>query len=86
MASNSGPFRFVSMLSQTFSLVSTLVARWSLNSPLTSTCRCRNRPWILSLPPNMYTGSTGSKMHLSAIQFVSSPTIVPPMVSVHGLS
>ena len=84
--SNSSPFAPLSMLSHTFSLVSTLLARWSENSPDTSSCRCRNKPWILIWRKKRYTGSTGSKMHLSAIQLVSRPTIVPPMVSVHGLS
>mmetsp|Transcript_13987 Transcript_13987/g.33845 ORF Transcript_13987/g.33845 Transcript_13987/m.33845 type:complete len:205 (-) Transcript_13987:1545-2159(-) len=68
-ASNSGPFRPVSMLSQIFSDVSTLLAKWSLNSLDTSVCRWRNRPWILNRP-HRYTGSTGSKMHLSASQLV----------------
>mmetsp|Transcript_5609 Transcript_5609/g.9681 ORF Transcript_5609/g.9681 Transcript_5609/m.9681 type:complete len:234 (-) Transcript_5609:395-1096(-) len=83
-ARNSSAFPPSSMLLQMFSLVSTRAVRKSLNSPDTSCCRFRNKPWSTKGPTCV--GCTGSKMHLSAIQLVAKPTMPPPTVSVHGLS
>mmetsp|Transcript_4894 Transcript_4894/g.11522 ORF Transcript_4894/g.11522 Transcript_4894/m.11522 type:complete len:238 (-) Transcript_4894:17-730(-) len=75
----------VSMASQSLSARSTWRHMYSANSPLTSSCRFMKRPCSTSRPPRICVGTTGSKIHLRAIQFVARPTTTLPATKVQGL-